>query len=241
MTQKKFVFRQLSVSWKLIYKGHWKELTISSLAFYPTRDPLLFRKYLVIMLPYSRITLFLMSHDRLWPIYCVYSSLPLPYLLSFSIFSPSLPSYLDLLLSIGRDGQLHTSIYDKRDDLISTSQTFRSWVVIFHLRRPIALSSLNLYGTPGLATRRNVSFWGTGDLPVSSSNRDTMWNALNRRSGSLWSIRGSYSTIWSLLLTNVKWHSNPWLAVTSQPIRLSTNLMTLILSLIVTELWVVSM
>ena len=25
-------------------------------------------------------------------------------------------SYLDLLLSIGRDGQLHTSIYDKRDD-----------------------------------------------------------------------------------------------------------------------------
>ena len=26
------------------------------------------------------------------------------------------PSYLDLLLSIGRNGQLHTSIYDKRDD-----------------------------------------------------------------------------------------------------------------------------
>ena len=25
-------------------------------------------------------------------------------------------SYLDLLLSIGRDGQIHTSIYDKRDD-----------------------------------------------------------------------------------------------------------------------------
>ena len=25
-------------------------------------------------------------------------------------------AYLDLLLSIGRDGQLHTSIYDKRDD-----------------------------------------------------------------------------------------------------------------------------
>ena len=25
-------------------------------------------------------------------------------------------SYLDLLLSIGREGQLHTSIYDKRDD-----------------------------------------------------------------------------------------------------------------------------
>ena len=25
-------------------------------------------------------------------------------------------SYLDLLLSIGRDGQLHSSLYDKRDD-----------------------------------------------------------------------------------------------------------------------------
>ena len=25
-------------------------------------------------------------------------------------------SYLDLLLSIGRDGKLHSSIYDKRDD-----------------------------------------------------------------------------------------------------------------------------
>ena len=33
-------------------------------------------------------------------------------------------SYLDLLLSIGRDGQLHTSLNDKRDDLISILQTF---------------------------------------------------------------------------------------------------------------------
>ena len=30
--------------------------------------------------------------------------------------SNTFTSYLDLLLSIGRDGQLHTSIYDKRDD-----------------------------------------------------------------------------------------------------------------------------
>ena len=29
-------------------------------------------------------------------------------------------SYLDLLLSIGRDSQLHTSIYGKRGDSIST-------------------------------------------------------------------------------------------------------------------------
>ena len=30
--------------------------------------------------------------------------------------SSSTASYLDLLLSIGKDGQLHTSLYDKRDD-----------------------------------------------------------------------------------------------------------------------------
>ena len=37
-------------------------------------------------------------------------------------------SYLDLFLSIGRDGPLHTSIYmyDKRDDLNFRYQIFRS-------------------------------------------------------------------------------------------------------------------
>ena len=41
---------------------------------------------------------------------------------------------------------------------ISTSQTFRSWVVIFHLRQPMTFLSLNLYNTPGLAPRMNVFF-----------------------------------------------------------------------------------
>ena len=36
---------------------------------------------------------------------------------------------------------------------ISNSQTFCSWLVIFHLRRPLAFLSLNLYDTPGLAPR----------------------------------------------------------------------------------------
>ena len=67
---------------------------------------------------------------------------------------------------------------------ISTSQTFRSWVVIFHHRRPMACLSLNLYDTPGLAPRMNVLFWGPGDFPVSYSNRDTLWNDWNRHSGS---------------------------------------------------------
>ena len=33
---------------------------------------------------------------------------------------------------------------------------FRSWVVIFHLRKPMSFLSLNLYDTPGLAPRVNV-------------------------------------------------------------------------------------
>ena len=33
----------------------------------------------------------------------------------------------------------------------------------------------------------------------------------------LWSIRGPYSAIWSLPLTNVKWHSDPWPTEISQP------------------------
>ena len=48
----------------------------------------------------------------------------------------------------------------------------RSWVVIFHLHRPMAFLSLSLYDTPGLAPRMNVLFWGPGDLPISYSNRD---------------------------------------------------------------------
>ena len=150
-------------------------------------------------------------------------------------------SYLDLLLSIGRDGQLYTSIYDKRDDF-----NFHITILPF-LRSNIPFSltygdlSINLYDTLGLVPRMNVLFWGPGDFPVSFSNVDTSWNAWNRHSGSLWSIRGSYSAIWSLPLTNVKWHYDPWQTVTFQPIRLSTNFMTLIPSLTFTELWVLSM
>ena len=91
-------------------------------------------------------------------------------------------SYLDLLLSIGRDGQLHTTTSEMIS--ISRSQSFRSWVVIFHHRRPLACLSLSLYDTLGLAPSMNVLFWGPSDFPVSYSNRDTLWNAWNRHSGS---------------------------------------------------------
>ena len=137
-------------------------------------------------------------------------------------------SYLDLLLSIGRDAQLHTSIYDKRDDFN------------FHITKVPFLSSnipsspaygelsLNVYDTPGLAPRMNVSFWGLGDFPVSYPNRDTSSNAWNRHSGSVMVDIGILfnKIIWSLPLTNVEWYSDPWPTVTSQLIRLSTDFMT---------------
>ena len=48
-------------------------------------------------------------------------------------------------------------------------------------------------------------------------------------------LRGSYSAIWSIPFTNVKWHSDPWPTVTSQPIRLSNNFVTLTPSLTFTD------
>ena len=87
-------------------------------------------------------------------------------------------SYLDLLLS-----NFTLPFISNEMISISTSQTFRSWVVIFHLRRPMAFSSLSLYDTHGLAPRMNVLFWGPGDIPVSYSNSDTSWNVWNRQYG----------------------------------------------------------
>ena len=42
---------------------------------------------------------------------------------------------------------------------ISTSQAFRSWVVIFHLHQPMAFSSLSLYETPRVFPRMNFLFF----------------------------------------------------------------------------------
>ena len=76
-------------------------------------------------------------------------------------------SYLDLLLSIWRDGPLQTSIYDKRDDFNSHITIFRSWVAIPHLRPPMASLFRSLYDMPGLAPRMNVLFWGRRDFQIS--------------------------------------------------------------------------
>ena len=94
-------------------------------------------------------------------------------------------SYLDLLLSIGRDGQLHTSIYDKRYDFNFhiTNIPFLSSNIPSSPAYGVFISQFIRYA--GLAPRMNVLFWWPGDFPVSYSNKDTSRNAWNRHSGSL--------------------------------------------------------
>ena len=70
-------------------------------------------------------------------------------------------SYLDLLLSIGRDGQLRTSLYDKHDDFnfhITNFPFLSSKLATSHLRPPMAFLSHNSSDTPGLAPLMNVLF-----------------------------------------------------------------------------------
>ena len=90
-------------------------------------------------------------------------------------------SYLDLLLSIDRDGQLRTSLYDKRDDCNFHITKFpvpeqqhpifaRLWC--FYLKtHPIR---------QGLLPLMNVLFWGRCDFPISFSGRDMSRNVWNR-------------------------------------------------------------
>ena len=74
-------------------------------------------------------------------------------------------SDLDLLLSIGRDSPLHTSIYDKRDDInfhitVYQQYIFHSWVAIYQVRWPMVSLSHNLYDMPGRVPLMGVLFWG---------------------------------------------------------------------------------
>ena len=67
-------------------------------------------------------------------------------------------SYLDLLLSIGKDGKLDTSIYDNRDDFNFQITNFRflSSNIPSSLAHGVFISQLN--DTSGLGLRMNVLF-----------------------------------------------------------------------------------
>ena len=90
--------------------------------------------------------------------------------------------FLPRLLSIRRDCQLHTSIYDKRNDFnfhITNfpflSSNIPSWTY------GVFISQLIRYAR---VCSSYVLFWEPCDFQVSYSNRDTSWIAWNRHSGS---------------------------------------------------------
>ena len=86
--------------------------------------------------------------------------------------SNTFASYLDLFLSLGRDGQLHTSINDKRDDLNFHIASFKFLNSNIQLRPSKAFLSHGLCYMPATVPHINVLFGREGDFPIAFSNRD---------------------------------------------------------------------
>ena len=93
-------------------------------------------------------------------------------------------SYLDLLLSIGSDCQLHTSIYDKRDDFNFhiTNFPFLSSNIPTSPAYGVFISQLLRYAWA--CSSYGCFPWGRRDFQISFSNWDTSRNAWNRHWGS---------------------------------------------------------
>ena len=120
-------------------------------------------------------------------------------------------SYLDLLLSIGRDGQLRTSLYDKRDDFN------------FHITNFPFLSS-NTPSSPAydvfisqlIRYARACSYYECFILRAMRHSNKLLGQGICQGTFEiaskevLWSVRGSYQTIWSSPLPNVTRHSGWW-------------------------------
>ena len=81
-------------------------------------------------------------------------------------------SYLKLLLSIGRDRQLRTSLHDNRDDFNFHITNFPLVSSNVPSSRAYDDLSHNSSDTPGLALLMNVLFWRRHDFPISFSGRD---------------------------------------------------------------------
>ena len=120
-------------------------------------------------------------------------------------------SYLDLLLSIGRDGQLHTSLYDKRDDFNFhiTNFPFLSSNIPSSPAYGVFISQLIRYARASSSYEcfilRAVRL--SNKLPRAGVCKGTFEIVSEEV---LWSIRGSYQTIWGPPLPNVIRHSGWW-------------------------------
>ena len=82
-------------------------------------------------------------------------------------------SYLDLLLSISSDGQLRTSLYDKRDDFNFHIKKFPFLSSNIPSSPTYGFLSHSSYRMPGLPPLMNVLFQGRRDFHLSSSNMDS--------------------------------------------------------------------
>ena len=93
-------------------------------------------------------------------------------------------SYLDLLLSIGWDGRLHTPIYDKRDyfNIHITNFPILSSNIPSSTPYGVFISWFKRYART--CSSNECLFWGPGYFPVRYTNRNTLWNAWNCHSGS---------------------------------------------------------
>ena len=134
--------------------------------------------------------------------------IPLSFRIKDTTESNTSAFYLDLLLSIGRDGQLRTSLYDKRNDFnfhitnyafLSSNIRSSSAYYVFtsqHIRYARACSSL-----------MSVLFWKRSDFHVNFSDRDMSGNVWNRPSGSSMVIKHydspspkCYMTFWDMII-----------------------------------------
>ena len=120
-------------------------------------------------------------------------------------------SYLDLLLSISRDGQLRTSLYDKRDDfnfhitnfpfLRSNIQSSPAYGVFISqlIRYARAWSSYECFILRALRLSNKLSWAGICQGTFEIVSKEVLWSA-----------RGSYQTLWGPPLPNVIRHSGWW-------------------------------
>ena len=81
-------------------------------------------------------------------------------------------SYLDLLLSIGKEGQLCTSLFDKRDDFNFHITNFPFLGSNIPSSPAFNVLSHNSFHTSGLTPLMIVLFLGRCDFPISFSGRD---------------------------------------------------------------------
>ena len=151
-------------------------------------------------------------------------------------------AYLDLLLSIERDGQLHTSIYDKRDDFNFhiTNFPFLSSNIPSSPAYGVFISQLIRYARACssyecfiLRARRLSS-----KLLKQGYLVERLKSSFRKFYGRYGDLVEQYGVTLSRMLKDILILDQQW---PPYQFRLSTNFMTFIPSLTFTELWVVSM